>query len=265
MVTVKDIEAKIAKLRAQAEAMTKKEMSAAVTKIRDLMQQYGVTTADLEPSVTSGRTGRVRGSTPKTVDAVIKYRDPKTGAGWSGRGRAPAWIANAKNRDRFLVSDEGVDAGTTRQPKAGNYVRGPQAPKYRDPDSGATWSGRGKAPAWFALAKDRSAYLINTGSKAHGASKAKKAAATGASKAAGKKVVTTKRATKKVATKAATKKAPSKKAPSKTTKGVVGHRSQRADSKITARKMVSKKKAAVPNGPGPDAALGKQGATVTPS
>ncbi|MDP1329472.1 H-NS family nucleoid-associated regulatory protein, partial [Klebsiella pneumoniae] len=30
-----------------------------------------------------------------------KYRDPKTGATWSGRGRAPAWIG--KNRDRFLI------------------------------------------------------------------------------------------------------------------------------------------------------------------
>jgi hypothetical protein len=39
-------------------------------------------------------------------------------------------------------------------------ARRPQAPKYRDPVSGATWSGRGPAPAWLASAKDRNAHLI---------------------------------------------------------------------------------------------------------
>jgi len=33
------------------------------------------------------------------------------------------------------------------------------APKYRDPDSGATWSGRGKPPLWIA-GKDRAAFVI---------------------------------------------------------------------------------------------------------
>jgi DNA-binding protein H-NS len=33
------------------------------------------------------------------------------------------------------------------------------APKYRDPDSGSTWSGRGKPPRWIA-GKDREKYLI---------------------------------------------------------------------------------------------------------
>lgn len=37
--------------------------------------------------------------------------------------------------------------------------RGKVAPKYRDPISGVTWTGRGKAPAWIA-GKDRSAFLI---------------------------------------------------------------------------------------------------------
>jgi DNA-binding protein H-NS len=32
-------------------------------------------------------------------------------------------------------------------------------PKYRDPETGATWSGRGVAPRWIA-GKDREAFLI---------------------------------------------------------------------------------------------------------
>ncbi|BAO90952.1 histone family protein nucleoid-structuring protein [Caballeronia cordobensis] len=33
-----------------------------------------------------------------------RYRDPASGAIWSGRGRAPHWIAG-KNRDDFLVDE----------------------------------------------------------------------------------------------------------------------------------------------------------------
>ncbi|MGM9489627.1 H-NS family nucleoid-associated regulatory protein [Ideonella sp. YS5] len=35
-------------------------------------------------------------------------------------------------------------------------------PRYRDPSSGKTWTGRGKPPRWIASAKDRSAFLINS-------------------------------------------------------------------------------------------------------
>lgn len=43
----------------------------------------------------------------------------------------------------------------TFKPKA---KRGPQPPLYRDPESGATWSGRGRAPHW--LGEDRDEFLI---------------------------------------------------------------------------------------------------------
>ncbi|WP_321868816.1 H-NS histone family protein [Paraburkholderia tropica] len=39
-------------------------------------------------------------------------------------------------------------------------ARGPVAAKYRDPESGATWSGRGKPPSWIA-GKDRTQFLID--------------------------------------------------------------------------------------------------------
>jgi DNA-binding protein H-NS len=33
---------------------------------------------------------------------IARYRDPASGATWSGRGRAPHWIVG-KNRDDFLI------------------------------------------------------------------------------------------------------------------------------------------------------------------
>ena len=41
----------------------------------------------------------------------------------------------------------------------GNASRSGVAPKYRDPESGSTWSGRGKPPKWIA-GQDRDNFLI---------------------------------------------------------------------------------------------------------
>ncbi|REG50897.1 H-NS histone family protein [Paraburkholderia sp. BL6669N2] len=80
-------------------------------------------------------------------------------------GRAPGWIAKAKDRSKFLIGEDVVESAVaSKKPaKAGNYVRGPQPPQYRDPKTGATWSGRGRAPAWIAEAKDRTKFLIAAG------------------------------------------------------------------------------------------------------
>ncbi|WP_435530751.1 H-NS family nucleoid-associated regulatory protein [Paraburkholderia caledonica] len=102
------------------------------------------------------------------------YRNPKTGATWSGRGRAPGWIARAKDRSKYSVERDAVIGATVNKTpaKAGNYVRGPQPALYADPKTGATWSGRGRAPAWIAGAKDRSKFLIAGATELKGEPKA---------------------------------------------------------------------------------------------
>ena len=46
-----------------------------------------------------------------------------------------------------------------RGPKAGNASKNPVAPKYSDPVTGQTWTGRGKAPKWID-GKDRAQFVI---------------------------------------------------------------------------------------------------------
>ncbi|WP_080423723.1 H-NS family nucleoid-associated regulatory protein [Burkholderia ubonensis] len=231
MATLENIQAKIAKLQAQAEALVQKESSDALEKIHGLMQKHGITTTDIESFIGGKKRGRKSAETAtlKQGKAAAKYRDPETGATWTGHGRAPAWIANAKDRTRFLV--EAAPAKSTRASsaavRAGNYVRGPQRPKYRDPKSGATWSGRGRAPAWLAGAKDPSKFLIDGADKETSAAKPTTTRTSAASrKVAVKKAITAKKVpTKKPATKtpvqaskkASVKKAPVKKAASKKT------------------------------------------------
>ncbi|SDI70107.1 DNA-binding protein H-NS [Paraburkholderia steynii] len=212
MATLENLQAKIAKLQAQADAIAKNQSSTVIAKIRDLMEKHGLTTADIDAYVS----GRKRGRKPtgvksaETSGRAAKYADPKTGATWTGHGRAPAWVANSKDRSKFLIEGgaERITTATTKVGQTGNYVRGPQAPKYRDPKTGATWSGRGPAPAWLVGVKDRTAFLIAGVSK--GAAKPK---ATAAKKGAARKV-----AMKKVAAKrnpAGVKKLPRKKAAAK--------------------------------------------------
>lgn len=65
----------------------------------------------------------------------------------------------AKLRDKIsaLVKAEGIALdevfGGARGPRAGKGSRGGKVkPKYRNPATGDTWSGRGKRPRWFAAA-----------------------------------------------------------------------------------------------------------------
>jgi DNA-binding protein H-NS len=165
MTTLESLQAKIQKLHAQAEALTAKTSRVVIEKIRSLMAEHGLTTADIDAHAGGKKRGPKPGAkaAAKSSASAAKYRDPKTGATWSGHGRAPGWIASAKDRSKFLVEGNAVSSAPAakKSAKAGNYVRGPQSALYLDPKSGATWSGRGRAPAWMAGAKDRSKFLID--------------------------------------------------------------------------------------------------------
>lgn len=73
--------------QAQAEAKAK-----AVTEARALIQEHGLTAADVFPAA------KAKGSV-----GVPKYRDPATGSTWTGRGKPPNWI-NGKDRTPFLIA-----------------------------------------------------------------------------------------------------------------------------------------------------------------
>jgi len=169
--TLEAIQAKMKKLQAQADALIAKESTTVLKTIHELMEKHGLTTADIDAHAGGKQRAKQTGTkaAAKGSATAAKYRDPKTGATWSGHGRAPGWIASAKNRDKFLVDGSTATAKAapaTKAKAAGNYVRGPQPAMYQDPKSSATWSGRGRAPAWLANVKDRSKFLIAGGAKA---------------------------------------------------------------------------------------------------
>ena len=126
------------KLQAQAEAVAAKQSSAAISTIRALMEKHGLTIADLaaqaggkkrgrKPGMSAAAAGKAKPATAAKGKLPPKYRDPKTGATWSGHARPPAWIANVKDRTKFLIDGADVSsavraAGTRKTKAAGKRV-----------------------------------------------------------------------------------------------------------------------------------------------
>ena len=63
---------------------------------------------------------------------------------------------------RALMTEHGLTVADLSEARASgkSAAKGTKvAPKYRDPETGKTWTGRGVAPKWIA-GKDREAFLI---------------------------------------------------------------------------------------------------------
>lgn len=88
----------ISALQVQAEQARKSELADAVEKVRALIEQYGLTQQDVFPS---GRRRAVRQGGGAKV--APKYRDPASGATWTGRGKPPKWI-EGKDRSAYLIA-----------------------------------------------------------------------------------------------------------------------------------------------------------------
>jgi DNA-binding protein H-NS len=132
MATLEQIQARMKKLQVQAEALIARRAQAALDQIREIMLKHGLTTEDIEAKAKARRervkaaSGRVvNGKVKVTVKAATtkgklppKYRDPKTGATWSGHARPPAWIKNVKDRSKFLIDAASAAADTAVVAKA---------------------------------------------------------------------------------------------------------------------------------------------------
>jgi len=107
-----ELKAQAEKYMKQAESLLVKETKEAIAEIKRMMKLYGLTAEDIGLSA-----GRTRKASAK-----------------SGRKAA------AKKAPR----------STAKRGSRSNDGRAKVAPKYKDPSTGATWTGRGKQPKWLA-------------------------------------------------------------------------------------------------------------------
>lgn len=94
MASYKQLTDRLAKLHKEVAAAREKEVAQVIADIKQKVAEYDLTAEEL------GLTGK-RNVARKSA-SVARYRNPKTGETWSGRGRSPAWLAG-KNRERFLI------------------------------------------------------------------------------------------------------------------------------------------------------------------
>lgn len=117
MQTFEQIQQQIVDLQKQAEAMRKQAVSAAVKEVKRLVNLYSLSIADL---------GLAASASTKKAATALKAKATK-----------------ASKADKPAKAPKAVK-------KSSGDKRAAVAPKYRDSDSGQTWTGRGKAPTWLA-------------------------------------------------------------------------------------------------------------------
>ena len=125
MKTYQALKAEIIKLEQKAQALRRIEIAKVVRRLKQTIAEHGLTAADLGLARVTGRKasrgkGTDRGSQRATgTVGVPKFRNPKTGETWTGRGRPPMWIAGAKNRAAFLIPvGPAVPEGKASKPAA---------------------------------------------------------------------------------------------------------------------------------------------------
>jgi DNA-binding protein H-NS len=94
-----ELRAKAAEILAQAEQVKAEEKQQAAQACRAMIASYGITARDLgldkAPKLKAG---------PKPGNKIAaKYRDPASGATWSGRGKTPKWINGAADRSQYAI------------------------------------------------------------------------------------------------------------------------------------------------------------------
>lgn len=101
--TLAQIEKQIAALKREADEIRNKEVAGVVSRIREAIEHYGLTPAELFSQKAAGRKAepgvgkaakRVAGNTVAKTPSPPKYRD---GAGrtWTGNGKSPGWFKDA--------------------------------------------------------------------------------------------------------------------------------------------------------------------------
>lgn len=84
----------LSEMTKRVELARKNEQAGAMEQIRSIMENYGLSSADLD--------GAAKAKKAKASSTVpVKYRGPN-GETWTGRGRAPQWIAGF-DREQYKV------------------------------------------------------------------------------------------------------------------------------------------------------------------
>ena len=117
--TLAALNAQIAALQAQADALRKEEVAEVVVKIKDAIAHYGLTAADLGLATGARMNAKLptaggdkspgkrrKKAGPKPAARTVKFKDDN-GNTWGGMGKRPAWLkaalASGKTPEELLA------------------------------------------------------------------------------------------------------------------------------------------------------------------
>ena len=94
-----EIQAKIADLQAQAARVKAEEKAQAIEAARAMIDSYGITAKDLGLDKAS----KLKAGPKPGGKIPPKYKDPVSGALWSGRGKTPKWFNGSLNPSVYAI------------------------------------------------------------------------------------------------------------------------------------------------------------------
>lgn len=101
-----EVQRQIKALQEQANQLMLEGRSKAISDTRQLIAAYEIKPEELgfpaRPAA-KPRPKRDRSKDSRDPKGQPKYRDPASGATWTGNGKPPAWIDRTGNRDDFLI------------------------------------------------------------------------------------------------------------------------------------------------------------------
>jgi DNA-binding protein H-NS len=108
------LQKEIERLQKQAAALDQKQRVPVINDIIRTMREYNITPEEIVTAFNQKGTRAARSASKPAGNARAvrnpvppKYRNPETGATWSGRGKPPRWVTEAeaagKSRDEFLI------------------------------------------------------------------------------------------------------------------------------------------------------------------
>ena len=97
--SVEELQAEREKLDAEIKAKQDAQKASVIAQIKTVVDTYSIPVDELVEALGGLKYKR------KGIKAKQKFRDPASGATWSGRGKEPAWI-KGQNREDFLIPED---------------------------------------------------------------------------------------------------------------------------------------------------------------
>lgn len=92
--TYAELKKQIAELEKAANAARKAETAEAISKVQSIMNDYGLTIADID----SKKPKSIKSKT----SVPVQFVNPDTNETWTGRGRVPRWL-DGKDREQYRI------------------------------------------------------------------------------------------------------------------------------------------------------------------